>query len=46
MSTIAWVVSGLPSFMIANGRGGGGREAPGLIITRATGAANALLSGH
>jgi hypothetical protein len=45
MSTIAWVVSGLPSFMIANGRGGG-REAPGLIITRATGAANALLSGH
>jgi hypothetical protein len=44
MSTIAWVVSGLPSFMIANGRGG--REAPGLIITRATGAANALLSGH
>jgi hypothetical protein len=46
MSTIAWVVPGLPSCMIAKRLGGGSRRAPGLIVTRAIGIADALPSGH
>jgi len=46
MSTIAWVVPGLLSCMIAKRLVGGSRGKPGLIITRAMGVADALLSGH
>jgi hypothetical protein len=46
MSTIARVVSGLPSCMIANRLGGGSGGAQGLVITHAIGVADVLLSGH
>lgn len=47
MSTIAWVVPGLPSCVIAERLGsGGGTGAQGLIITHAIGVADVLLSGH